>query len=379
MTKTSIVERKVGQLLVVGVPGTSLDRSKLDFLGRIGVGGVVLFAHNFESIPQLVELNNSIQKTLTAESHQGLPAWICVDHEGGRVQRFKTNFTNFSPMAQWGKLNSPKTAFEAGYVMGKELSACGVNVNFAPVLDVGQATPSKAIGDRAISDSAEVVANVGSAAVRGLMKGGVLSVAKHFPGHGAVAGDSHTELPICNKTVEELEALDWLPFKRVFRSRIEAVMTAHILYPKIDPDRPATLSRKILQDYLRKSLRFSKLIFSDDLEMRALQDKYSLKDSAFLAIEAGCDHILLCHEWSQIEEVHQHLVRAFDSGALPFKRLEESLHRIEQAKKSFALPFKYAQADLAKVLVGAPDFVAVAEAIVNQTALELGPSAKEEA
>jgi beta-N-acetylhexosaminidase len=154
-------------------------------------------------------------------------------------------------------------------------------------------------------------------------------------------------------------------------------MTAHILYPKIDADRPATLSRKILQDYLRKSLRYSKLIFSDDLEMGALQEKYSLKDAAFLAIEAGCDQILMCHEWGQIEEVHAYLVNAFATGALPMKRLDESLARIQAAKKEFLLPFKFADRDFALAAVGAPDFKAIAEAIKSQKSIETGPSAKE--
>ncbi len=377
MSKTNSLEKRIGQLLIVGVPSTVLDRSKLDLLGRVGVGGVILFSNNYESIAQLVELTNSVQKTLTSEALDLLPGWIAVDHEGGRVQRFKDPFTVFPPLSQWGTLNSPKTSFEAGYVMAKELIACGVNMNFAPVVDVLQGPTTKAIGDRAFSDNAEVVANLGSAALRGLMRGGVLGVAKHFPGHGAVAGDSHKELPVCQKTVDELEASDWVPFRKIFRSRAEGVMTAHILYPKIDADRPATLSRKILQDYLRKSLRYSKLIFSDDLEMGALQEKYSLKDAAFLAIEAGCDQILMCHEWGQIEEVHAYLVNAFATGALPMKRLDESLARIQAAKKEFLLPFKFADRDFALAAVGAPDFKAIAEAIKSQKSIETGPSAKE--
>jgi beta-N-acetylhexosaminidase len=377
VSKTNSLEKRIGQLLIVGVPSTVLDRSKLDLLGRVGVGGVILFSNNYESIAQLVELTNSVQKTLTSEALDLLPGWIAVDHEGGRVQRFKDPFTVFPPLSQWGTLNSPKTCFEAGYVMAKELIACGVNMNFAPVVDVLQGPTTKAIGDRAFSDNAEVVANLGSAALRGLMKGGVLGVAKHFPGHGAVAGDSHKELPVCQKTVDELEASDWVPFRKIFRSRAEGVMTAHILYPKIDADRPATLSRKILQDYLRKSLRYSKLIFSDDLEMGALQEKYSLKDAAFLAIEAGCDQILMCHEWGQIEEVHAYLVNAFATGALPMKRLDESLARIQAAKKEFLLPFKFADRDFALAAVGAPDFKAIAEAIKSQKSIETGPSAKE--
>lgn len=376
MSSTQSIEKKVGQLLVVGVPGVGLDRQKLDLLGRIGVGGVCYFASNYESIPQLCELSNSIQKITTSESFSQMPAWIAIDHEGGRVQRLKDPFTEFPSASLLGSLNSPKTCFEAGFVMAKELLAVGINTNFAPVVDVLSVEGSKAIGDRAFGKDAELVANLGSAMVRGLMKGGLLAVPKHFPGHGSVVADSHEELPVCLKTVEELEALDWIPFRKVFRSRVDAVMTAHILFPKIDPDRPATLSRRVLQDHLRKGMRFSKLIFSDDLEMGALSKKYALKDAAFLAIEAGCDQILLCHEWGQVEEVWSYLVNAFASGALPMKRLDESVVRIQEAKKQFLSDFKFVDRDLATALVGAPDFKRVAKAIKEQKPVDDGPSTK---
>jgi beta-N-acetylhexosaminidase len=374
MMKSYSLERKVGQLLIVGVPGTSLDRAKLDFLGRLGIGGVTLFGHNYENIPQLVELTNSIQKTVTGESPEGLPAWICVDHEGGRVQRFKDPFTVFPPAEILGELNSPKTTFEAGYVMAKELKAVGVNVNFAPVIDLTQGVVSKAIKDRAFSSNPEVVASLGSAAVRGLLKGGVFAVAKHFPGHGAVEEDSHESLPTCNKSIDELEKSDWIPFRKVFRSRVEGLMTAHILYPKIDADRPATLSRKIIGEILKKNMRYSKIIFSDDLEMGALQKKYSLKDAAFLAFEAGCDQLLLCHEWDQIEDVYSYLLKAFQGGALSIKKLDETVEKVLDAKKRFLTPFQFANKDLAQAVIGAPDFKEVASAIREKRAIDKGPS-----
>ena len=359
---------------MVGVPGTSLDLKKIDFLGRLGIGGVVLFKSNYESLKQLIELTNAIQKAATAEAFMKLPSLIGVDHEGGRVQRFSAPFTQFPALKKWGDLNSPKTAFEGGYVMAKELRACGVNVNFAPVIDVLGNPASPAIGDRGLSSDPEIVSSVGSAIVRGLLKGGVLPVAKHFPGHGSVPVDSHVDLPSSQATIDELEAKDWIPFRRVIRSRVEGVMTAHILYPKIDADKPATLSRKFLQDVLRKGMRFNKLIFSDDLEMGAIEKRYTLKDAAFLAIEAGCDQILLCHQWDQIEEVWSYLVKAFDSGALSESKLDESIARIRDAKQRVLMPFKFADPDLAQALVGAPDFLEVAKALVEQRSLESGPS-----
>jgi beta-N-acetylhexosaminidase len=369
------IEKKVGQLLWVGVPGTKTDKAYTAGLARMGVGGVIYFSHNFESGAQILEMTNALQKAVSFDALDSLPLWIGVDHEGGRVQRFKKEFTIFPPAARWGDLNSPKTCFEAGYVMGAELRSVGIQVNFSPVLDVLQDKDNQAIGDRAFSDQADVVASCGSATVRGLLKAGVMSVAKHFPGHGSVRVDSHVDLPVCTKSIEELEAVDWIPFRRALRSRVEGIMTAHILFPKLDPDRPATLSRKILQDQLRKGLRFQKLIFSDDLEMGALMKRYSLKEAAFLAVEAGCDQILMCHAYDQVEEVWKHLVDAFESGALPMRRLDESIERIAAAKKEFLLPLKFADpAELAQTL-GRSDFLEVSRAIQEKRSLETGPSA----
>ncbi len=369
--------KKVAQLLIGGLPGAKLEKRHAKFLEDTGLGGVILFKRNFESLSQLIDLTNDVQKSVTAESFESLPAWVAVDQEGGRVQRFGDPFTAFPPAAQWGEINSPKTCFEAGFVIGKELRSAGVNVNFAPVLDVPTDLGKQAIGDRAFSLDPEQVAHLGAAASRGLQKGGVLSVIKHFPGHGAVEVDSHAELPVCNKTIEELELKEWIPFRRALKARCEGVMTAHILYPKIDPDKPATLSRKILQDILRKQLRHSKLIFSDDLEMGAIVKKYSLKDAAFLAVEAGCDQLLICQDFDEIEVVWEYLLKAFESGALPMKKLDESLERIRDVKKHFLLPFTFSDKELAAALIGAPDFKAVAQSIREKKPVEAGPSAKD--
>lgn len=369
------LKKSVGQFLIVGFKGTSLDKKRLDLLSRLGVGGVVLFKQNYESVPQLVDLCNSVQKALIPTAPQGLPGWIAVDHEGGRVQRFSAPFTAFPPAAKWGQLNSPKTAFEAGYVMASELKACGVNMNFSPVVDVTTDMNAPALGDRVFATDPEVVANLGSATIRGIQKAGIVGVAKHFPGHGSANIDSHVDLPVCEKTIEDLEARDWVPFRRIIRARAEGIMTAHILYPKIDTERPATLSRKILQDQLRKNLRYSKLIITDDMDMGAIRNKHGLKDAAFLSVEAGCDHLLICHSWDEIEEVWEYLYKAFESGALPMNKIEESWARVQEVKGRYLLPYSDAKASVASALVGNPEFKAVAAAIEAGTAIEKGPSA----
>lgn len=370
------VKKKVAQLIITGIPSTQLGDKEVKTLSHLGLGGVILFARNYEELKQLVELNNNIQKNIMLGSYNGMPGWICVDHEGGSVQRFGEPFTQIPPASVWGELNSPKTAFEMAYVMAKELNVAGVGVNFAPVIDVPKNLEFAALGDRVFGTDAEMIAALGSATVRGLQKGGVLAVAKHFPGHGAVNLDSHDELPVCDLELAEVEREHWLPFRRVIRARCEGVMTAHIVYSKIDPGRPATFSRTLLNDHLRKSMRYSKLIFSDDLEMGAISNQYSLEDAAFLAVDAGCDQILICHSIDKVESIVNHLTKAFVDGVIPMKKLDDSIERIMESKKQFLMPFKLSDLSLAQAVVGAPDFRDVASAIDNKTPIEEGPSSK---
>lgn len=371
------IAKAVAQTFIVGVKGTKLDEKQLAKLASLGVGGVVLFKQNYENLRQLVDLVNSIQKAVLSKP-DAVPAWIAVDHEGGRVQRFGAPFTAFPPAAKWGEINSPKTAFEAGYVMAKELRAVGVNINFCPVVDVPPTMTAPALGDRVFSTDPEVVANLGSATVRGLQKGGVLGVIKHFPGHGAATVDSHVDLPVVNKSVADLEALDWIPFRRAIRARAEGVMTAHISMPQLDAEKCATFSRKILQEHLRKSLRHAKLIFSDDLDMGAIRNKYETKEAAYFTLEAGSDHVLICHSWDEIESAHEYVTKAFETGALSQKRLEETAARIADAKQRYITPYREVKYAEAEAVVGCDAFKAVAQAIAEGRAVEKGPSGSEE-
>lgn len=364
------LEKKVAQLFVVGMPGKVLSAQEQKIIERIGPGGYVLFKHNIESVDQVVALNNSLLKSADRGAWRALPAWITVDQEGGRVQRIREPGTIWPPAKLLGQLNSPKTAYEAGFAMGAEVQALGFNVNYAPVLDVPDDWNNPALGDRCFSTDPEIVASIGSAFLRGMQRTGVLAVAKHFGGHGGVNVDSHLDLPVCKRSLQELRDKDWVPFRRAIRARVEGVMTAHVVYPDIDPERPATLSRRVLQDHLRKELRFSKLVFSDDMGMGAISQKYSLEEAVFLAIEAGCDQVLLCHNFDELESVWVSIVRAFESGALPKQKLDEALERITTAKQKWLSPVRYADATKAKSLLASPEHLKIAESILLQRPLE---------
>jgi len=275
----------LGQLIITGISGKALTDDERKFLEDENIAGVILFSNNYESPAQLAELVNQIQTT-----RQEYPLFICVDNEGGRVFRFRKGFTNFPPMLDLGRLDSPKTVFECSQIMAKELKACGVNVNFAPVCDIFNNENNKVIGDRAFGKDADTVSKCISSVIRGLQTSDILSCAKHFPGHGCTTKDSHFDLPIVKKALKELQNEEFLPFVKAVKSRVEFVMMAHIIFEDIDPDIPTSLSEKAYS-LLREELRYNKLIITDDMQMKAITDRYSIEEAAVMAINAGADII----------------------------------------------------------------------------------------
>lgn len=269
--------------------GPAVSPEERDRLQHPATGGVILFERNYRSPEQLRELVATI-RAIRPE------ILLAVDHEGGRVQRFREGFTRLPPASSFLKSGRPD-ALElvelAGWVMAVELRAHDIDFSFAPVLDVDVGI-SAVIGDRAFADNPVDVTAAARAYVRGVHRAGMSAVGKHFPGHGGVAADSHLALPIDDRTFEELEARDLLPFAALIREGLEAVMPAHVLYPRID-SQPAGYSRFWLQTILRDRLGFDGAIFSDDLSMAGAAAGGDPTERARLAIEAGCDMVLVCN------------------------------------------------------------------------------------
>lgn len=289
---------------VEGVELTAADRERLL---HPQVGAVILFARNFESPRQLLALTRAIR----ALRRPALP--IAVDHEGGRVQRFRKGFTAIPPMRELGRrFDADNAAGLAdarawGYVIGAELQAHGVDFSFAPVLDLDYGG-SSVIGDRAFHKDAATVAVVATALQEGLRAAGMNSVGKHFPGHGFVRGDSHHEIPVDERSYEQIERDDLQPFAVLARAGMGGVMPAHVIYPAVD-DKPAGFSRTWLQDVLRRKLRFDGLIFSDDLSMEGASTAGGYVERAEAALAAGCDMVLLCNDPKAAETLLQGLER----------------------------------------------------------------------
>jgi beta-N-acetylhexosaminidase len=275
---------------VLGAVLTDEDRSRIR---HPAAGAVILFARNYESPEQLAQLTADIER----EREPALP--VCVDHEGGRVQRFKDGFTVIPPMRTLGKLwdrdrqAGRDAAMAIGYVIASELGAHGVDFSFTPVLDLDYGG-SSVIGDRALHFDPTAVGALGACLVRGLAQGGVAAVAKHFPGHGYAEADSHVAVPRDERAFKEIARKDIVPYKAVIEAGLAAVMPAHVIYPQVD-EQPAGYSKHWLQEVLRGKLGFQGIVFSDDLSMEGAAVAGGPPERARAAIDAGCDMVLLCN------------------------------------------------------------------------------------
>ena len=280
--------------MVVDVLGSALTDEDRERIRHPAAGAVILFARNYENPEQLAALTADIER----QREPALP--VCVDHEGGRVQRFREGFSLIPPMRALGKLwdrdrdLAKEAATSIGYVIAAELGAHGVDFSFAPVLDLDYGG-SSVIGDRALHFDPTAVGALGACLVRGLAQGGVAAVAKHFPGHGYAQADSHVAVPRDERTFKEIARKDIAPYRPVIEAGLAAVMPAHVIYPQVD-SQPAGYSMHWLQEVLRKQLGFQGIIFSDDLSMEGAAVAGGPPERARAATAAGCDMVLLCND-----------------------------------------------------------------------------------
>ncbi len=324
---TALLRRTAAQLFMIGIPGPTLDRATRAFLVEHPPGGVILFKRNVRSATQL--------RRLVADLHElgaGTKMLVALDHEGGRVHRLPRPFTHFPPALTVAASGDPKVVEAVGRAMGRELAAVGIDIDFAPVLDVWSNPKNRVIGDRAFGTTPTRAVRLAMALARGLGRGGVLPCGKHFPGHGNTTGDSHFVLPRVRRSRRELDAIDVLPFRRAIAAGLPALMTAHVVYPAFDR-RPATLSSKICRDLLREKLGFDGLLFSDDLEMNAVAGRSTPGRSAVEALRAGCDMLLVCQSIEAARKAMLGVEDAMVRGKLPAADVVASLARIEAYRR----------------------------------------------
>ena len=332
------MRREIGQLLIGSLPGTTITPEMRSLAREFQLGGVTLFKRNIEAPEQLAELCHDLQ-TLSSE----LPLWVAVDQEGGRVARLRAPFTEWPPMAALGRSGDGRLAYRFAAALAAELRAVGITLDYAPVLDIHTNPKNPIIGDRALGEDAETVARLGAAVIRGLQENGIAACGKHFPGHGDTSVDSHLALPLVEHPPDRIRRVECVPFREAIRNDVAFMMTAHILVPALDEQKPATLSSTIVQGMLRNELGFQGVILSDDLEMKAIADTYTVPDAAVQAIAAGCDAVLVCRHLSSARSedaevqaaVLEALVHAIEDGRIPFKRAADALARTRKAKERF--------------------------------------------
>ena len=328
------IRRHVGQLAIAGFAGHSIP-SDLQLLAReFDLGGVIFFARNVDSPEQVAELSREA-RSLARE----IPLWVSVDQEGGRVARLKAPFTVWPPMMTLGRSGDTTLAGRFARALATELKAVGISLDYTPVLDIHTNPKNPVIGDRALAERADDVAKFGRVIIETLQAEGIAACGKHFPGHGDTSTDSHHELPMVEHSPDRLDAVEFVPFREAIAADVASIMTAHILVPALDEERPATVSPAIVEAILKRKLGFGGLVLSDDLGMSAISKRYTVQDATVAAIAAGCDAVLMCGTTQEPQAAAlEAVIYSVEQGTLPSARVEDALTRHRRVKERFLSP-----------------------------------------
>ncbi len=334
---TQELARAAGDALMVGFEGKEAPPQTLDKALRAGhVGGVILFSRNIDQSDDGLETLAMLNARLSAARPEGGHGpLIAVDQEGGRVRRLKHGVVPVGPMMELAEAGDPDKIASVSESLALDLAALGFNLNFAPVLDVFTNPENTVIGDRAFGTDPRQVARLAGAWTVGHYIAGVIPCGKHFPGHGDTVADSHFELPVVNHDMKRLKEIELLPFRRAIKSRIPMLMTAHILAPAIDPDHPVTLSEAGIEALLRKQMHYNGVVITDDLEMKAVSERYSVEEMIELGLKAGVDIFLICHTEDKWLRAHEHMVRLAEGSPELRQRLLQASTRVQALKAQY--------------------------------------------
>jgi beta-N-acetylhexosaminidase len=372
------VEEKLGQLFMVFFDGTEFSPALERTIQELHVGGILIFHGNVGPLEELAALITTAQSTAVTTGAQ-VPLFVAVDHEGGLISRFAGRITEFPGPMALAATGSVQNARAVAEVMSKELQALGINMNLAPVIDVNNNPDNPVIGARAFGSTPELVSTFGVTMIEGFQQNNLIATAKHFPGHGDTDIDSHSELPVIDKEMAQLQETELVPFAAAIGAGTDVIMTAHVAVPQLtgDPELPATFSRAILKDLLRDSMGFEGLIAADSLGMNALDLRYGITQTAALAVEAGVDLLMFGADpgHSPVEQywAFEHLLERINAGELSTTRLNESVRRILQVKARYGL------LNRDQVLVSAPSALELQGKIRTPEHLALVDQVSEEA
>jgi len=322
---------QIAQAVMMGIDGPAPSPEEKGLIEH-GVGGVILFERNCRQPAQVAELIDNLQEIARTKG-PGIPLSIAIDQEHGPVTRIKEGITPFPSAGNMGKMGESDLVRRAARIIGRELALMGITMNLAPVADLLLHPKNRVIGKRSYGRDPHRVGAMVVAAVEGLQAAGVAACAKHFPGHGATATDSHKALPTLERSREEMEKAELIPFQMAVRAEVAAVMPGHLLCPALDPDLPATLSPSILQGLLRKDLGFDGCVISDDLAMGALASWGTIEERGIAAMKAGVDFLL--NAKGSVQGLLDALKKALDTGEIPQERSQEACERIRQLKERY--------------------------------------------
>ena len=328
------VDEKIGQMIFAGLSGTNLHHEAEMMLRQIKPGGIILNKHNMVSPEQTIQFVNSLKY---ANKINSIPLFFGVDQEGGRIVKLPGDLQQIPSHLEIGAKNNSEFAFAIGQMLGKMVKAYGFNMNFAPVLDVNSNPDNPVIGDRSFGDEPVKVSRLGIETMKGIRSEQIISVIKHFPGHGDTAVDSHFELPVVKKSIDELRNLELIPFQNAIAEGADMVMIAHILLPEIDSQYPSSLSKIVVSEILRGELSFNGVVITDDITMDAITDNYDIGEAAVRSIQAGCDMIMVAHQFENIKEVFQAIQLAVKNGEISEERINRSVKRILELKEKYSL------------------------------------------
>lgn len=327
------LDEKIGQMFIVGFESQQPDDALKDMIVNNHVGGVILFKRNIKDPLQLLGLINTIKDI----NIDGIPLFISVDEEGGKVSRMPDQIKDIPSSLSVGERKDKELSYKVGSLLAHKVKAFGFNMNFAPVLDIWSNPKNTVIGDRAFGTRPEIVSSLGIESMKGIRDKGVIPVVKHFPGHGDTIVDSHIGLPTVEYELDRLKSFEFVPFQAAIDHGTDAVMIAHILMEKIDPLYPATLSKTLITDILRKDIGFEGLVVTDDMTMGAIIKNYSIEDAVVGSIAAGSDIILICHGYDNQQVAINAVKAAVRDGILTEGRIEESVKRILKLKQKYEL------------------------------------------
>ncbi|MGG3279511.1 beta-N-acetylhexosaminidase [Paenibacillus solani] len=328
------VKEKIGQLVLVGLEGTKMDETSLKLIKDYQVGGFIFFKDNITSTQQSVKLFNELKQ---ANAVNPVPLWLSIDEEGGRVTRFPEEYVKLPSSGKVGSQQNRELTKRVGGLIAEKVSGLGLNMVFAPVLDINSNPNNPVIGDRSFGSSADVVSEQGIASMKGIQESGVVPVVKHFPGHGDTSVDSHLGLPVVEHDLKRLHKMELVPFKQAIDEGADVVMVAHLLMKSIDPDTPSSYSKPVINDLLREEMGFKGVVITDDMTMGAVSGNTDVGEASVKSILAGSNIVLIGHEYDMEIAVIQALTDAVEKGVISEEMLDDRVRTTLVLKQKYQL------------------------------------------